>query len=50
MADTVQFKLNLPREVKRWLEEQAKANIRSQGAEVVSILRERMERAEPTTT
>lgn len=44
MKDHVQFKLNLPAEVKAWLEVQAARNVRSQGAEIVACLRERMDR------
>lgn len=38
-----QFKLNLPADVKAWLEEQAQKNVRSQGAEIVFCLRKQME-------
>ena len=31
---TTQFKLNLPADVKAWLEEEAVRNLRSQGAQV----------------
>ncbi|MCA0961150.1 DNA-binding protein [Salipiger bermudensis] len=37
-----QFKLNLPADVKAWLAEQAKNNLRSQSQEVVLALREKM--------
>ena len=43
MQKPVQFKLNLPAEVKAWLEEQAQKNVRSQGAEIVFRLRKQME-------
>lgn len=46
MQEKVQFKLNLPADVKEWLSEQAARNIRSQGSEIVAILRERMAQAE----
>lgn len=39
---TTQFKLNLPADVKAWLEEEAVRNLRSQGAQVVSCLRAAM--------
>ncbi len=50
MQQAIQFKLNLPADVKSWLEAQAKQNIRSQGAEVVACLRAAMARAEDLTT
>ena len=43
---TTQFKLNLPADVKAWLEEEAVRNLRSQGAQVVSCLRAAMSRQE----
>lgn len=49
MQKTVQFKLNLPADMKAWLEAEAKKNLRSQGAEVVSCLRDRMEATEQQT-
>jgi hypothetical protein len=42
----IQFKLNLPADVKAWLEEEAVRNLRSQGAQVVSCLRGVMSRQE----
>lgn len=39
---TLQFKLNIPAHVKLWLEEQADRNMRSQNAEIVLALKERM--------
>lgn len=39
---TIQFKLNLPSDVKLWLEEEAVRNLRSQGAQVVTCLRAAM--------
>lgn len=38
----VQFKVNLPADVKAWLEAEAKRNIRSQGAQIVACLRAAM--------
>ena len=38
----VQFKVNLPLDVKTWLEVEAKKNIRSQGAQIVACLRAAM--------
>ncbi|MFN3276107.1 MAG: Arc family DNA-binding protein [Paracoccus sp. (in: a-proteobacteria)] len=49
MPDHVQFKLNLPADVKAWLREQAAKNVRSQGSEIVACLRERMERQDAQT-
>ena len=43
---TTQFKLNLPADVKVWLEEEAVRNLRSQGSQVVSCLRPAMSRQE----
>lgn len=43
MQKPVQFKLNLPADVKAWLEDQAQKNVRSQGAEIVFCLRKQME-------
>ncbi len=43
---TTQFKLNLPADVKAWLEEEAMRNLRSQGAQVVTCLRAAMSRQE----
>jgi hypothetical protein len=39
-----QFKVNLPADVKEWLAEQAKVNLRSQTSEIVLALREKMQR------
>lgn len=41
---SIQFKLNLPADVKLWLEEEAVRNVRSQGSQVVSCLRAAMSR------
>ncbi|QDP53953.1 Arc family DNA-binding protein [Sulfitobacter faviae] len=38
-----QFKLVIPRDVKDWLANQAKKNMRSQSSEIVMALREKME-------
>lgn len=38
-----QFKLNLPSDVKTWIEAQAAKNLRSQGAEIVACLRAHMD-------
>ncbi|SDK62435.1 Arc domain-containing protein [Paracoccus chinensis] len=46
----IQFKLILPPDVKAWIEAQAAKNLRSQSAEIVVCLRERMDReAQPQT-
>jgi hypothetical protein len=45
---TTQFKLNLPADVKAWLEEEAVRNLRSQGAQVVTCLRAPMLRQDST--
>lgn len=45
-----QFKLNIPDEVKDWLAEQARQNMRSQTAEIVLALKEKMERQHETKT
>lgn len=39
-----QFKINIPPDVKDWLAEQAHKNLRSQTAEIVLALREKMKR------
>jgi len=46
MRQPIQFKLNLPEDVKLWIAERAKANVRSQGSEVVAIIRAAMAQAE----
>lgn len=38
----IQFKMNLPADVKAWIEVQAKNNLRSQGAQIVACLRDAM--------
>lgn len=42
MTKKLQFKLMLPEDVKAWLAARAERNLRSQGAEIVACLRERM--------
>ena len=42
----VQFKFNLPTDLKRWLEREAKREVRSQGAQVVYCLCAAMQQAE----
>ena len=49
MTQAVQFKMNLPADVKVWLAEQAERNLRSQGAEVVYRLREAMNQSAQQT-
>jgi hypothetical protein len=44
MGPNQQFKLNIPADVKRWVEAQAAANMRSQSAEIIFTLREKMGR------
>lgn len=48
MSDVTQFKLNIPREVKEWLAEEAARNMRSQAAEIVMTLQNRM-KTQPET-
>ncbi|EGP58470.1 hypothetical protein Agau_C101196 [Agrobacterium tumefaciens F2] len=40
------MKINLPEDVKRWLETQAAKNLRSQNAEIVLALRAKMKSSE----
>lgn len=42
----VQFKFSLPADLKQWLEQEAKREVRSQGAQVVYCLRAAMQQAE----
>lgn len=42
--DQVQFKVNLPEHVKQWLAEEANRNMRSQTAEVILAIKEKMGR------
>jgi len=44
--DKKQFKIAIPLEMKRWLAIEAAKNMRSQSAEVLVSIRERMERQE----
>lgn len=37
-----QFKINLPEDVKRWVSRRAEENLRSQTAEIIFIIREKM--------
>lgn len=46
MRTQPQFKMRLPEELKKWLEEQAQANCRSQTAEIVFRLTEEKRRQE----
>ncbi|TWD55345.1 Arc-like DNA binding dprotein [Agrobacterium vitis] len=39
-----QFKLSIPTEIKDWLADRAARNLRSQSAEIILALREKMER------
>ena len=41
-----QFKLIIPAEVKAWLEAEARKNLRSQSAQIVSCLRAEMSKSE----
>lgn len=50
MTNRKPFQLRLPDDLKAWIEEQARLNGASQNSEVIRAIRERMERAEPTTT
>lgn len=43
-----QFKLNIPNDVKEWLADQAHRNMRSQTAEIVLALKEKMGRQAET--
>lgn len=42
--DTRQFKMNLPKDVKEWLADQAAKNLRSQSNEIILAIREKMQR------
>lgn len=42
-TETTQFKLSLPNDVKQWVEARAAQNMRSQGAEIIFMLKERMQ-------
>lgn len=39
-----QFKLNIPEDVKKWLSDEAEKNLRSQTAEIILALKEKMKR------
>ncbi|GLO70353.1 hypothetical protein MACH17_18700 [Phaeobacter inhibens] len=39
-----QFKLNLPNDVKDWLEHQSEKNLRSMSNEIILAIKEKMER------
>nr|WP_296077794.1 Arc family DNA-binding protein [uncultured Agrobacterium sp.] len=39
-----QFKLNLPSDVKSWIEKEAEQNLRSQTSEIILAIREKMGR------
>jgi hypothetical protein len=43
--ETESVSIRFPREIKAWLEREAADNFRSQNAQVLAILKERMERA-----
>ena len=45
-----QFKLIIPADVKAWLEAEAKKNLRSQSAQIVSCLRAEMSKGEQAQT
>lgn len=44
--ETKQFKIAIPLEMKRWLAMEAAKNMRSQSAEILVAVREKMERAQ----
>ena len=44
--DRKQFKIAIPLEIKRWLAIEAAKNMRSQSAEIILAVREKMERFE----
>jgi len=43
--DTVQFKVNLPKDIREWLAERAKREMRSTSAQLVILLRGMMDKA-----
>lgn len=47
--DRMQFKIAIPTEMKRWLAIEAARNMRSQSAEILVAIRERMERQTAAT-
>lgn len=40
----VQLKIKLPADIKKWIEDEAQKNMRSQNAEIVFALKEKMDR------
>jgi hypothetical protein len=42
-ANDPQLRVRLPKEIKEWLAESARKNLRTQNSELVVVLRERME-------
>ena len=48
MSKTSQFKLNIPEDVKGWLARQSARNMRSQTAEIILALKEKMSREAET--
>lgn len=46
MSDKKQFKIAIPLEMKRWLAVEAAKNMRSQSAEILVAIREKMDRLE----
>ena len=44
--DRKQFKITIPLEMKRWLAMEAAKNMRSQSAEILMAVREKMDRSE----
>lgn len=48
--EIVQFKVNLPVDVKAWLELEARKNVRSQGAQIVACLRAAMSTSVASST
>lgn len=41
MTDVVQFKLNIPNDIKDWLADEASRNMRSQTSEIILALKEK---------
>ena len=46
MSEIQQYKINLPMDVKEFLDEQAKKNVRSRSGELIKIVRDKMEKQE----
>lgn len=44
LKETKQYKLVLPAELDQWIEQETEKSLRSKSAEIVFILRERMEK------